>query len=93
VLGDGEAARCLYCFYQREGDVAAADYCAAVLGESLYEAVNRGEQWSVHPCIECGIEAFVSGVLPVPLDQLVPTSFDTDENTWACLACGYSCTD
>lgn len=93
VLGDGESAHCLYCFYQREGDVAAADYCGAVLGESLYEAVKQGEQWSVHPCVNCSIDAFVSGFLPVSLDQQAPVGLDVDENTWACFACGYSCSD
>jgi hypothetical protein len=84
VLGDGEAARCLYCLYQREGDVAAADYATTVLGESQYEAVKHGEAWSVHLCIECGAEAFVAGV--------VAAHQADDEVLWACFACGYSCT-
>jgi hypothetical protein len=84
VLGHGEAGRCLYCLYQREGDVSAADYATTVLGESQYEVVKHGEAWSVYSCIECGSEAFVAGVVPV--------SHGGDEIIWACFACGYSCT-
>jgi hypothetical protein len=85
VLGDGEPGRCRYCLHHPFGEVAADEYVSSVLRMSSYEVATDGGIWPVHDCVECGADAFVAGVLPVD---------ETDDyTTYACFACGYSCTD
>lgn len=85
VLGDGEPGRCLYCLHHPFGEVAADEYVSAVLRLSSYEVAHDGGIWPVHNCVECGANAFVAGAIPVDSAG--------DEMSYACFACGHSCTD
>jgi hypothetical protein len=79
VLEKSSPARCLYCFYDRSGDVCAEEYVAAVLRKRDPDAV-------IHHCVECSSIAFVAGVLPVD------GAGDEGKDIWACFACSFTCT-
>lgn len=94
MLVDGDVSRCAFCLWKPiDGAECAAEYTAAVLGTTEYEAMKNGGDWPVHPCTTCNETSMVEGIeqlLPdpatmnrgePPCDWLAPAY-------WGCFSCG-----
>ncbi|MFC5823228.1 hypothetical protein [Nonomuraea insulae] len=80
LFADGSPGACLFCSYEKPGDVAADDYASGVLGESEYRTVKHGGRWIITYCHNCSTKALVEGIVTV----------GAVEATHGCFACGYS---
>ncbi|MFE9427742.1 hypothetical protein ACFYNO_32815 [Kitasatospora sp. NPDC006697] len=83
VVGDEEAAHCLYCHYQREADEAAMSYAEDVLGRN-WHSVAQGGPDPVACCPTCDLNTLVTGAL---------TAAAPDSPVDLCFHCGEAFSD
>lgn len=88
TLSEGEAPKCLLCWWQEEGEASANSYVYNVLNESEYVVVKDGGIWPVHDCPNCEDSAFVSGV------ELINNRTTPLNSTYAfaCFTCSFEAT-
>ncbi|MFI6230609.1 hypothetical protein ACIBCR_25230 [Micromonospora echinospora] len=79
VLPSGQAARCLYCLYNPDGEVCAEEYSASILEIFRHSPTLEGVDWPIYSCLNCGAEAFVNHIYTASQEEV----------GWACFACGY----
>jgi hypothetical protein len=94
MLLSGEVSRCAFCLWKPiDGEDCAAEYAAAVLGSTYYEAIKNGGDWPVHSCTACGATSMVEGVEQLRPD---PATMNAGEPPcdwkapahWCCFSCG-----
>lgn len=76
-----DTVHCYFCLFSPpDGESAAEDYVADVLGESKYRTVKHGGEWPVYQCIRCISEALVHGVMVSGRPYI----------KWACFSCEFA---
>ncbi|MFH9355467.1 hypothetical protein [Kitasatospora sp. NPDC017646] len=79
IVGDEENARCLYCHYRRDPDVAAVSYAEDVLGHDWTSVARGGREEPVEWCPNCDMEALVLEAV---------TAADPKSSVALCFFCG-----
>ncbi|ONI67061.1 hypothetical protein BWI15_28195 [Kribbella sp. ALI-6-A] len=62
TMPEGEAPKCLFCFWASIGEGGADEYVSSVLSYSHYQVIKDGGTWPVHSCLNCGDRALVHGI-------------------------------
>ncbi|MEV6336252.1 hypothetical protein AB0M12_16200 [Nocardia vinacea] len=92
IFAEQEPVRCAFCLWNPvDGQVAAAEYVAEVLGMDHYSTVKGGGEWPIHECVRCGRRALVEGIEYLGEHPGDAGSLHCDGHIaphWGCFSCG-----